>query len=802
MRSVFTIITLVGSLCQLLGQITITGNINDENGLPVPYASAALIQSKDSSLVRGSLTDETGLYTIEHVGTGTYRIFAAYMGYESVYSQEFEIKNENKSAVIDINFLQKGILLDETVIVAKRPFLEQKSDRLIVNVASSAIAAGGTAMEILQKVPGIILIQDKVTLGGSQNLQVWIDGKPSQYTDMNALLRDMPGDQIEKIELITQPGAQFDAAGGPILNVVLKRNADLGFKGTASFSVGGYSVDQSDVNQGIKNYHRINPSLNLTYRSGKINLFGNAAFNQGDYFDVIKVNRYIGQEVYKSFNFDESEYTFKNLRVGGDYYMNDKTTIGTIFRVWDRKGNGEAFNTTSVFNNDESVLYTIFNTDNFSNSRRGGTFNNVYLKHEFDKKTGHMLTIDVDYNTFTTRNINDLVIYPDDNPTAQSLSKQDIDQPVNILVTKADYKLPVDSTFKVEAGVKASFAEVDNDLNFYRAGIRSPNESNNFLYKENINAGYINLSKSLQKLEFNAGLRAEQTIVSGTTMGIDTLNRNYLQWFPSASALYRLNKNMALQSSYARRVNRPGFQQQNPFSKFIDSLTYTRGNPNLKPEITNTAQLNLTYDGQPFFGISYATTDDVIIENAPKLEGTKTFTTVENLASNQRLEIQLNFPIKLGKHIDGFGGNQAIYNRYNANYLGVDYKASRWHWLAYWQINASLPGDFKMEVGGFYMTKFLEEFLTIDNMAGVNIGVSKSFANKNGRVSLSWNDIFYSQNTDAVIDFNDIRVNFFQRQYSRNLRLSVSYTFGNTKVKNISGRTTASESESSRVKLE
>ena len=223
---------------------------------------------------------------------------------------------------------------------------------------------------------------------------------------------------------------------------------------------------------------------------------------------------------------------------------------------------------------------------------------------------------------------------------------------------------------------------------------------------------------------------------------------------------------MAVQSSYSRRVNRPGFQQQNPFTYFIDSLTYTRGNPTLRPEILNTGQLNLTYDGQPFVGIAYYKTDDVIIENAPKLEGTRTFTTAENLAQQERLEIQLNFPIKIGKVIDGFGGNQAIYNSYNATYLGTEYKASRWHWLAYWQINASLSKDFRMEFGGFYLTKFLEEFLTIDNISGVNVGVSKTFADRKGRVALSFNDVFYKQNSLATIDFSDVKVSFFQRNFT------------------------------------
>lgn len=802
MKIILSLLCLFLGLLRVDAQLIVKGSISDEIGSPVAFASAALLLAKDSSLVRGSLTDENGQYMIENVSPGSYRLLASFVGYDNVYSDVFELKAENKTATADLRFLQKGILLDETVIVAKRPFLEQKSDRLVVNVAGSALAAGGTAMEILQKVPGVVVMQDKVTLGGSQNLQVWVDGKPSPYTDMNALLRDMPGDQIEKIELISRPGAQFDAAGGPILNVVLKRNADLGFKGSAALTLGGYRVDQSDVNAGKENYYRVNPSVNMTYRSGKINLFGNMSYNQGTYFDVFNVTRYIGNETYEGKNINRADYLFKNIRAGADYYVTEKTTVGTVFRTWSRNGGGDGFNNTNVFDMPTGSLTNTFITENASDSKRSGLYGNIYVKHDFNRKTGHSFNADLDYNQFNTRNINDLTIYSEENPGLRSLSQQDVDQPVHIIVGKADYTLPLDSTFKIGTGVKASFATVDNDLNFYRNGLRSAPESNQFLYKENINAAYVTLSKQLNKFEFTAGLRSEQTVITGKVLDQLVLDRNYTQLFPSAGVLYRLNKNLALQSSWSRRVNRPGFQQQNPFSYFIDSLTYTRGNPNLKPEIIQTGQLNLTYDGQPVLGVAYYNTDDVIIENAPKLEGTKTYTTAENLAKQRRLEMQLNFPIKFGKVIDGFGGNQLIYNAYDATYLDVTYKASRWHWLAYWQINASMPKDIRMEFGGFYMTKFLEEFITIKPIAGVNLAISKTFADKKGRVSLSFNDILYSQNTHGSISFDNVQVNFFQRELSRQLRLTCSYQFGNTKMKNAASRSSASENESSRVKVD
>ncbi len=795
-------IALILFVFNTYAQLNITGKVKDQNNEALSFCSIALINAKDSSLVKGNLSNESGDYVIENVGPGNYIILASYVGYKDLYSSAFDINAENKSAVIDLNFKENNLQLQEVTIVAKKPFLEQKSDRLVVNVANSAIAAGGTAMEILQKVPGLVIIQDRITLGGSQNLQIWIDGKPSSYTDMNALLREMPGDQIEKIEVISQPGAQFDAAGGPVLNVVLKKNADLGFKTTVGLTLSGFNVNHDDIGKPSQFYKRINPNISSTYRSGKIALSGNLSYNDGEYFTVMKIDRFIGEQTYKSNNLSNSDYVFKNARVSADYYLNNNITTGVVFRIYDRNGNGFADNITDVFNKGSQNVISQFATDNSSTSNRAGIFANYYIKNEFKNNKNHTLSMDIDFNQFKNRSINDLNIFPLSNINNTSKSRQDVNQPVDIWVGKIDYVLPISEKIKIETGTKGSFAKVNNDLNFYRGGLRMANESNDFLYKENVLAGYMKGNVSIDKLELSAGLRAENTMVTGVSEEKKVLDRSYLQWFPSGSMLYKLNDHMAIQSSYARRVNRPGFQQQNPFSNFIDSLTYTRGNPQLRPEIINTSQLNLTFDGQPFFGVAYNTINDVIIENAPQLEGTKTFTTAQNLANQKRVEIQLNFPIKLGKYLDGFGGNQAIYNSYDATYENTLYKTSRWHWLAYWQISSNLPKNFKLEFGGFYMTKFLEEFLTINNITGMSFGVSKTFADKKGRVALNFNDILYSQNTEANIDFNQVVVNFKQREFSRNLRLSFSYQIGNSKLKNASSRNSASESESSRIKID
>ncbi|MBV6441683.1 MAG: TonB-dependent receptor [Haliscomenobacteraceae bacterium CHB4] len=783
-------------------QITVQGNITDENKQPLGFASIALVAAKDSQLVGGALSGEDGAFSIPGVPAGEYRLLTTLVGYETQYSEPFVVQSDSKNVTADIVLLPAANLLGEAVVVAKRPLFEQKADRLVMNVSDSPVAAGGSALEVLQKMPGVLVVQDRVTLAGNSGVQIWIDGKPSQYADMNAVLRDMPADQIERIELITQPGAQYDAAGGAIINIILKRDANLGFNGTAGMTFGGSAYNQADAGTDDRYYHRLSPSLSLNYRKNKWNLFGSYSYFQRTFFSVFQVERFIGDEIYDQTNYTPFDVGSHNYRLGADFFVTGKTTVGVLFRGFDRSSDSRSGNVTEVFGQGQSQPDGAFTTLNDTRNDRSNVFGNVNLKHEFDAKTGHFFNLDFDYNHYDFRDVSALNIFQNEPGSPESRSEQRVDQPIGIFSGKADYSLPVDSTFKLELGAKTSFAAIDNDLQFLRGTAIDPARSNEFLYRENINAGYLNLSKKLARFDLNAGLRAEQTVATGETGGVKVLDRNYLQWFPSASAMYRMGPHFGLQTSYSRRVNRPGFQQQNPFAFFIDSLTYTQGNPQLRPETSNNAQLALTYDNQPFIRVSYGKTDDVIIENAPRLEGTTTFTTSANLAEYERWAFELNFPVKFKKLIDGYGGNQFILNAYDAEYLDTRYERSKWNWLAYAQVNVNLPAEFKVELGGWYMTPFLEEFFDIGAMGGLNFGASKTFWNKRGRLSLSFNDILYTQQSNVHIDFSDIVVNFLQHNDSRNMRLTFSYRFGNTELKNARRRDTSSETETSRVKVE
>ncbi|MBK8828729.1 MAG: TonB-dependent receptor family protein [Saprospiraceae bacterium] len=301
---------------------------------------------------------------------------------------------------------------------------------------------------------------------------------------------------------------------------------------------------------------------------------------------------------------NKANYFYRAVRAGLDYYVSEKTTLGLTTRIWGRDGDEAATNRTTVANTSlpDKVLYAFF-TDNVGDDKTRGLYSSLNFKHEFDKKLGKTFTLDLDHSNINSTNINNLTIYPEDIPTQRSLSQQIVTQPIGLYVIKSDYTHPIDSTFKLSLGLKSSIATIDNGLSFTRAGIISPNESNDFLYKENINAAYINVNKTIGKFDLSAGLRTEQTVINGKTDEVTVLSRNYTQFFPSGSAVFRLNDHMAIQSSYTKRVNRPNFNQQNPFTYFIDSLTYTRGNPTLKPEIANVSKLTFTYDNQPVLAL-------------------------------------------------------------------------------------------------------------------------------------------------------------------------------------------------------
>jgi hypothetical protein len=780
-------------LCSLLNAQSIKGKISDEKEKPVKGAVVLLLLQKDSSLVSTALSAENGAYSFDNIKNGNYRVAIDMLGYQKIRNNI--TVSDNTVTIPEMKLVPHAVSLGEVTVVSSKPFLEQRADKLVVNVENTATAAGSTALEILQKVPGVMVVNDQVKLAGKSNVSIMIDGKISQYTDMSVMLSSMGAANIEKIELITNPGARYDATGGAIINIILKKNANLGTNGTASLSAGTGLYKKGEY--GIdKNYYRVIPSLSLNHRKGKLNVYGSLNFLYRNSFNYSEFDRVIGPNRFFQANENPNTRNSNNYRAGLDFYADKKNTFGVLIRGFNLAGESQTTNVTRQTQASNGTLLSTFNTYTGGNNSTHNIAANANWKHVFDS-TGKDLNIDFDYSSFQIRNVNDITTQVG---SSSYLQNQSVNNPVKFGVFKADYTHPINKDTKLELGAKTSIATIDNYLTFKKANVTDPSRSTDFEYRENINALYGSIQKKIDNWELIAGLRAEQTVATGKDKSVDVLNRSYWQLFPSIFLTRKVTKDFTTGLQYSRRVRRPSYQQQNPFVQYIDSLTYTKGNPLIRPELTDAYKFTLSYQNQPFFSVSYNKTKDVIFNDAPKQEGNLTYTTPENLAAFENLVFELNFPLDFGKKISGYGGNQFILNHYKADYLGGIYNRSKWNWQAYWQVAYKPGAGWNFEVSGFYTTNLLDEFIEISELGSLNIALQKTFADKKTRISLNFNDLLYSQKNRGRLMYQDIDVAFRQVNDTRNVRLSISYAFGNQKLTAARNRSTGSDAEANRVK--
>lgn len=794
MKAILTLLLSTISFVCANAQSSIKGKVFDEKQKPVKAATILLLQQKDSSLVLSALTTDNGNYTFDNVRDGNYTVMVNMIGYKK---QNSRITVTGKAVEVpEHKLVPDAVSLGEVTVTSVKPFLEQRADKLVVNVESSATAAGSTALEVLQKVPGVIVRNETVTLAGKSSVQIMIDGRPSQYSDITQVLANVSATNIEKIELITNPGAKYDAAGGAIINIILKKTANLGTNGSVTLAAvsglyqnGKYRVD--------RNYYRLSPSVSLNHRKGKLNTYGSISFLHRNLYETMELDRLIQPNFFFQSTYSPADRNSVNYRAGFDLYADNKNTFGVLVRGFNLKGSTEAANTTRQVKAGTGDQLSTFETFNNTSIKRSNIAANLNWKHNFDT-TGKDLNIDLDYSSFKLSNNSDII-----NRLANGSSytnNQLVDNPVRFLVMKADYVHPFNKNSKLEMGAKSSFATIDNYLSFRKSNVIDLSRSTDFLYSENINAVYSSFQQKFESFELNFGLRAEQTIANGKQVSLDVLKRNYWQLFPSVFLSKKITKDIASIWQYTRRVNRPSFQQQNPFIQYLDSLTYTRGNPFLKPELSDAYKFSLTYQNQPLFSVSYNRTNDVIFDDAPKQEGNLTYTTPENLAAFENIVFELNFPIQFGKKISGFGGNQFIYNHYKADYLGSIYNRSKWNWQAYWQVSYKPNTSWNFEVSGFYLTKFLNEFIEIGDMGSLNFAIQHIFMDRKARLSLNFNDLLFSQRSRGIILYQDINLAFRQVNETRNVRLAFTYSFGNQKLKAARNRSTGSDTETNRVK--
>lgn len=793
------------ALAQPAEKAMITGKVLDQAGNPLDFANVLLLNPADSSLVKGTISDSTGTYLFEMVETGAYLISATMVGFNAVYHGPVSVGAQTPQIEMPPLQLGAGVNLQEITVKAQKPFIELQNDKLIVNVEGSSVSAGNSALELLGKAPGVIVDRNNETLSlkGKQGVLVMIDGKQSYLSTQEVirLLQSMPANNIEKIEIIHNPSAKYDAAGNAgIINIKLKKDKNLGLNG--SLTLGG----------GYGRYPKANSGVQFNYRRKQFNLFGNYSYYYGQRFNDMDIYREIPFEgafsIFDQTNDRVNWVNSHNFKTGLDWFVGDRTTVGVLV-----SGNSGSWEEES----DIATLITGVNPAPYSRvSAQTDTRDdwdnftyNVNVRHELSDK-GAELTFDADYSTFAnpmTQNSDNRFLNANGQEVeTPNLLRGNTNSDVTIQAFKLDYTQPLSDNLKLEAGLKSSFVETDNNIRFLtneeEAFVVDSNLTNQFLYEETIHAGYVNASQQFKGFSLQAGLRAEYTISDGNSVTLDQrVKRDYLNWFPSISLSHTIAEKHSLSYSYSRRIDRPSYQNLNPFTFFLDQFTFGRGNPFLTPQYTNSFSVNYGFQQRFTVNVSYSKTNDAISEVLEQDdEARTTFQTQANLAEFDNFSVNLSAPVKVTDWWTARVNFGLFMNHFRSPYLGGEIDNQQFSYNAYVAQNFSLPGGFRAELSGFYNSANVFGMFEAQPQYAIDAGLYKSLWDGKANVKLNVSDIFFTNQFRVDIRQDNINANVHGRFESRRANLTFTYKFGNNEVKPSRRRRTATEEEQRRVK--
>ncbi|MVM33463.1 TonB-dependent receptor [Spirosoma sp. HMF4905] len=804
---------------QPLSRPSVVGSVRDAAGKPVEFATVLLLKTGDSApatssvtsqsasaakLVKGAVGDAHGRYVFDNIGPGTYQVAAQMVGYQKTTSALFTVvADQPEVKVPPITLLQSSQTLGEVTVAAKKPFIEQLPDKTVINVENSIVSAGGTALEVLEKAPGILVDNqnDRITLKGREGTLIMIDGKPTYLSAQEVvnLLRNTPSNGVESIELITNPSARYDAAGNAgIINIRLKR-------GSRKSGTNGSST----LGAGYGRFPKASAGLTLNHRAGGLNVFGNYNYDYRESFGSVDALRKFGSgdslTTVNNLGYRPSTAQNHTFKVGADYALSKRTSIGVM-------ANGLISNNQATIDNKNLVydakgqLEQTVTMINVSTRGTNRLATNVNFKHTFDT-LGRELTVDADYSRVT--------IQPQDNMRTRYLGTGGEEtQPeliqrnrppstVTIRAAKADYVHPLHQGGRLEAGGKISYVTSDNDVRFEtlteNGYVADPQRTNHFLYDETITAGYLNANRDWGKWSVQAGIRAEHTrsLENSVTLS-KVIDRNYLNLFPSAFLTYKANQDHQWRASYSRRIDRPNYQDLNPFVYVMDPYTYNQGNPFLRPQYTNAFQVSYTYRNETNISLSYNHTTDVITGVNEQQERVMRVTTV-NLAALDNINLSVSLPLKPTNWWNLQPSANVFWNAYNAEFAGqrLDYRQLS----ANLTLNQSfiLPYGLTAELSGFYNSPSVYGMMHFRGMGQLSVGLQKSLWDKAATLRLNVSDILHTMRSGGTLNFASTNLSFISQWESRVARLTFTYNFGNRNLKTARQRRSGVEDEQNRI---
>lgn len=767
---------------------SVKGTIHNEKHQPVP-ATVYLIKMPDNTLAKTMIAD-SGTFVMDNVGPGDYTLTVTALGYKKTNTAVFKVTAEIPLVELPAIILpaDAGRNLKEISIFGKKPFIEQKIDRTVVNVEAMPSAAGTNAYELLDRLPGVRVSDNgTVSIKGKQGTVIYVDGRPTYLSegDMSSYLKSLLSANLDKVEIMPNPPAKYDAAGsGGVINIITRKNQQRGFNGNFNLSYG----------QGA--YEKLNGALNLNYRTNKVTLFGNFGVAESkDFEKSAKTRAYNDTYGAVTSRFTQEGFTRMaqnpyTVKLGMDYFKSKRTTFGIVLngviRPSDDRGGNITYLQTPAFTIDSSVEFR----NKTVNKWKNGTVN-LNMTHRLDS-AGKEITVDVDYAYYDTDNDQQFDYYtytPDRQLKNYSGLLGNLPRTINIYSAKVDYTMPIPKGWKADAGLKSSLVKTSNIAEYFSRNaenvtIPDYEKTNTFLYNENINAAYISVNKRMNRLELQLGLRAEQTNAEGRQLGNQikedsSFTRHYLDVFPTFYLSYRfdtLNRHQ-LQLSYGKRINRPSYQMLNPFLSFVDKYYQEAGNPYLAPQKTHTTEVNYIFNKFLTTTLYY----DYMINTFNRvmdLSGQNTFINrPANIGKIQNRGIVVSGDIYPLKAWDLFFYVEAGNKRVTSVFNNIDVDSSMMYYSVQLRNQFSLPKGWTIELGGFWSSRdFTGQFVT-DPFWELSTTVQKRF--RKSSVTLGMRDIFYTRVSKGIILYiPGVDATFNNKRDSRVVTLSYNYRFG------------------------
>jgi outer membrane receptor protein involved in Fe transport len=790
----------VATCNQSPAQCAISSKVTDSLAAPVPFIAVALLKT-DSSVYKGEFTSEKGEFCFSKINKGSYRIKISAIGYADYYSELISYDSVSHLAIPSISLRKNSVALTEVSTVAMRDPIEFKGGNITVNVEDSPLAVGNSVYDLISRLPGVMVEGDNISIQGKSGVRIYINDRIQQVSgaQLTNFLRSMSASTVEKIEVINNPPAKYDAAGGAgVINIKTKRIKITG-------PSGGFNYTYS---QGF--YSTSNGSFAFNYKARKVSFFSNTSVYEGSLHNVTNMLNHVTYDNVvttmdqKAYENDVARHMTVDL--GMDWYMDRSNTIGVKAQLVPGHAARTYDGNTYMSDNSMGFERLVYNRPIINNWFYCNF--NVNAEHLFDT-LGTKLKFSLDYygpysdinkatyqNKFLDRNDAE-IFFEKSFKTSNYLG-------VNIWVPRLDFEKTFKHDLSLESGIKYSGQGAWSNYTMedqMPSGVYVINKqfTNNFRYNEQISSGYVSMDKKYKKFNFRAGLRGEYTDIhtASLTNGI-AYTRQYFNMFPVLSADYNPSMGHALSLSYNRRINRPDYNSFNPFRSFNNILSSSEGNPFLMPVYDNNFNFSYIYKRSVFNYFSYANEQNPIFSYTSQNDTTKEMVT--HYANLKELNvIRYNFfaryDVRKWWNVSFLLG--AYYVDYSGLINGLNYTTKAVPWYTRLNSNFIVRENTKIEISGFYWSPWLGSATKYLERGGFSIAVKQSFLNKNLNLSIAMNDIFFTEQFRQKADFQNQKWTLYEAHDSRRLNISISYNFGRIKAEQ---RDTKENDEERRLK--